>query len=175
MSQRPEDHNHMIEEDLLKAVVDPADLSADQEQHLNACPACRGELVRLERRYARIGEVAQALAPAPSRPFRLPEKGRRQTGRQLKPILAVGLTAALLLAVVVWWPGYFDSDKKPVPVTAQTLEDDRRLMTEVDALIENALPAPLRELAAVSEPPSDPDEDLINWIVPSIEEDDSLT
>ena len=60
-------------------------------------------------------------------------------------------------------------------MTAQALEDDRRLMKEVDALIENALPEPLRELAAVSEPPLNLDEDLINWIVPSIEEDDSLT
>jgi hypothetical protein len=166
---------HVIDDDLLKGIVDIDDLSPDQREHVKACPACRSELARLERRYARIGEVAKATAPAPSRPFRLPEKSRRAFGRWLIPVLAAGMTAALVVATVIRRPGPFGPGSTPVPMTAQALEDDRRLMKEVDALIENALPEPLRELAAVSEPPLNLDEDLINWIVPSIEEDDSLT
>lgn len=167
---------HVIDDDLLKALVDIDDLPPDQQDHVKACPACRSELARLERRYTRIGEFAKASAPVPSRPFRLPGRAHRPLSRRLIPVLAAGVTAALVVAIVIWRPGPFGTLSTPVPLTAQVLEDDRRLMKEVDALIENALPEPLRELAAVSEPPMNLDEDLINWIVPSIEEDDdSLT
>lgn len=167
---------HMSDDELLKALVDIDDLTSDQQAHMTSCPTCRSELARLERRYNRIGEVAKAFAPVPSHPFRLPEKGRRAYRRWFFPVLAAGMTAALVVAVVMWRPDPFSTGSKPVQLTAQALEEDRRLMKEVDALIENALPEPLRELAAVSEPSLNLDEDLINWIVPSIDEDDnSLT
>jgi hypothetical protein len=85
---------------------------------------------------------------------------------------------------VIWWPEQFSPDHPSNnyaqnytmdDLTAQQLAEDQQFMVEVNALIENALPEPFRELAASAAPPTDLDEDLINWIVPSIEEENSLT
>jgi hypothetical protein len=170
---------HLTYDEQLRAVVDAADLPGSRRRHLSACETCRHEVDGLEHRFVRIGKIAENLAPAPKHPFRLPRETARSAGRRFNPIWATGAVAALMLITVLWWPGQFAPDHVPGyalhDVTPQQLADDRELMAEVDALIKNALPEPFRELAASSAPPTDLDEDLINWIVPSIEEEASLT
>ncbi len=172
MNQRPEQHiNH---DQLLKALVDRADLSAAQQAHLGQCPVCRHALQRLEQRFTRLGEIAKHLAPEPSRSFRLPAGKASPAGWRFKPMWAAGLVAAMLLVFTMWWPHRLPVSQLP-QMTAQSLEADRQLMEEIEALVENALPASLKQVAAVSEPVVD--EDLLDWIIPSIngEVDDSLT
>ena len=54
----------------------------------------------------------------------------------------------------------------------QNGETDDALMAEIDALVANALPAAYREMASASD--SQSIEDLIEWIVPSIDEEEDL-
>ena len=49
---------------------------------------------------------------------------------------------------------------------------DRELMQEINALIDSALPSAVQRVAAVATPQYD--EDLINWIVPSIQVDEDM-
>ena len=81
---------------------------------------------------------------------------------------------ALVLALTLWWPKPDNATDTPAPMVAQTSEVDMddALMAEIDALVADALPAAYREVATVTEAQSI--EDLIEWIVPSIEEEEDL-
>ena len=84
------------------------------------------------------------------------------------------MTALLLLVFASWWSQH-GRGPQPLPqIAGQKLEEDRKLMQEVDALVDNALPPAFQNMASFSGTVLD--EDLINRIVPSIEEDEhSLT
>ena len=174
-NHRPE--QHLTPDELLAALVDANELAAGRQSHFKHCPSCQRDLQMLERRFERIGKMAQSLSPSPSRPFRLPEKKITSSARHIKAVFATGLAAALVLVLSIWGSLHFGHQVTLPEMTAQSLEADRRLMQEVDALVRNALPKPYRQLAAVSEPGPELDEDLINRIVPSIEEgdDDTMT
>jgi anti-sigma factor RsiW len=162
---------HLTREELLAAAVDLKDIAATRSTHLNACPECRRRHERLTGMLARLGRTAQDLAPAPSRPFRLPES--RNSGRRLftKPLYLIGFTAALLLAIVIWQPQR-GSDPSTEPITAAALAQDRHLMQSIDALVENALPAPYQALASIQAPQRNIEttieDDFFDWIVPNV-------
>ena len=172
-TQRPEEH--LTYDDLLKALAGADDLAEGKQAHLKACASCRQSLARVERRFSGIGRMARKMAPEPSRPFRLPEKRRLPLAGRFNPILATGAAIALIVLASTWLSHRMGSMMDTTPaVTVSTLEQDKRLMEEVDALVNNALPESFQSLASFSD--LDLDEDLINWIVPSIDEDDnSLT
>lgn len=171
---RPEDH--LSYDELLRALVQGTDLPAQKLAHLQACPTCRQALARAEARFRGIGKMARKMAPDPPRSFRLPARRPAPAARfkRLGSLLAAGAAVALILVAATWTARHLTPAPVPSTVAVSTLEQDRRLMQEVDALVDNALPDAYQRLAAFSEPVFD--EDLINWIVPSIEEDDnSLT
>ena len=60
--------------------------------------------------------------------------------------------------------------REPFGVLLRSLEEEAQLMAEVDALVKDALPAPYQRVAVSSEPILS--KDLIDWIVPSIDEED---
>jgi hypothetical protein len=168
---------HLSEAELLLAVVDAADLSTEKGAHLEACPVCRDAREHLRACFLRLGGTARELAPVPTRPFRLPPQSPSAALWRFKPLWAMGLAAAMVLAVVAvrgMWPSY----SEPVP-TAAMLEADRRLGEAVDALVADALPPSFQQLASLDEIESefdpqidDGDEDdqgLIDWVVPPVE------
>ncbi len=175
---------HLSEAELLLAVVDAADLAAEPNAHLGACPVCRDAREHLQARFLRLGRTARELAPAPTRPFRLPSQDAAAARWRFKPLWAMSLAAAMVLAVIAG-RGMWPSSSAPVP-TAAMLEADRRLSEAVDALVADALPVSFQHLASLDEQETevDPqideddqdDQELIDWVVPPVEaEDDSLT
>jgi hypothetical protein len=172
IEQRPE--QHLTYDDLLKAVAQTDDVSPESREHLKDCAQCTQAIRRIEQRYTRIGRLAKQLAPEPVVRFRLPAQQTTASRWRLKPVAALGLAAALLMAFSLWMPRYFGRPGAPPQMTAQSLEKDRQLMQDVDALVNNALPASFQEMASFNDPVSD--DDMINWVVPSIDdEDNSLT
>jgi hypothetical protein len=157
---------HLQHEDFLKALVDQADLTENQQGHLIQCPTCQNALERIRRRFDAMGKRAARLTPSSSRGFRVPESVSNGARRGFRPIWAVGLTAAALLLFSL-----YGRQISFVPEDVD-LAADRQLMLDVDALVANALPAPYRRVTSVLEPQID--EDLINWIVPSIEEPEGV-
>lgn len=173
MERRPKER-HLDYNDLLKAVAGLDDQTAAPHEHLATCSSCQQALQRLEQRFDRLGRMARKAAPAPRRVIRLPQPRTAAGRRRMKPILALGTAALLLLVFASWWVQQ-GRGPQPLPqVAEQKLEEDRRLMRQIDALVDNALPPAFHDLASFPGPIFD--EDLINRIVPSIEEDDnSLT
>lgn len=161
---------HLSRDNLLIALVDRSDLSGPQSDHLKECPACQKELDRIALRYDRLGKMAAQLAPAPSRSIRLSQRRTSVSRYKLRPFIAVGVTAAIILLMATLWPR--NPAEIPIPSSPQMVLSDRELMQQIDALVDSALPSAVLRVAAVAAPQYD--EDLINWIVPSIQDDEDM-
>ena len=161
---------HLSRDDLLIALVDPSDLSSHQAGHLKDCPVCRQELDRIALRYDRMGKLAAKLTPAPARPIRITERRSSASRYRWRPLMAAAVTGAVIVLMTTLWPR--NPDQPTTPSLPQNALTDRELMLEIDALVDNALPPAVQRLAAVATPQFD--EDLINWIVPSIQEDKDM-
>jgi len=168
LNQRPDEH--LSKDELLQALVDMADLTTERQFHLGQCSDCQKDLERLHQSFVRLERVARQMAPAPSRPFRLPQKAVTQRWWQFRPMWATGVAAAIILAFALWWPQQLDRSA-PVPNMARlnTVAGDS-LLDEVDALVDNALPPVLQQLTASAD--LDDSQSIIDWVVPPIDEID---
>ena len=159
---------HLDADLIIRALVDPGDLTADQERHLRQCPRCAAQKRRLEREMAALGREARRLAPRPAHAVRLSGEraGKaRLPWRWLAPTAALAAAAALLL--VIWLPSRHQPPSGGGRHRAglQAMADDA-LLSQIDALVEDAMPA---EYAAVTGLRDDtPDDDLTQFIVPSV-------
>lgn len=81
----------------------------------------------------------------------------------------------LLLAVVVWRPLWYSAPPL-APTVAFDAVADRRLMEDIDAIVDNALPEAYQQVASFSTPDfsddADSGADPFDWIVPSLTEDE---
>lgn len=161
---------HLTYDELIRNLVDRADLGPDRQAHLQGCPQCRRQAEILDLRYNRLGRMARELAPGPTNAFRVPDSGTEKRRRQFRPALAMGMVGFLILGFTIFWPRFFDTAQVPPELAVGSVEEESRLMAQIDALVDDALPKSYQQVLAVSEPVLT--EDLIDWIVPSIEEDD---
>jgi anti-sigma factor RsiW len=166
-------HNnqHLNFDELIQNLVDPTDLASERQAHMLDCPRCRHEAESLRQRYQRLGRMARKLAPTPTHSFRLPDAIGTRRHRSFKPVLAMGMVAALILVFTVFWPRVFDTHQSHQQTAMVGAEKDSQLMAQVDALVDDALPKPYQRLLAASEP--ELTEDVIDWIVPPIDGDSS--
>ncbi|MDA8141739.1 MAG: hypothetical protein M0036_24100 [Desulfobacteraceae bacterium] len=166
-------NSHLTHEQWLIAVLDRADLDAERQSHLLACPDCQQELKRIAGRLSRLGRRAANLAPKPSRPFRLPAPKAQSLHWGHKPAWALAVTCAILLIVALWHPQWLQGLLKK-DLTAADLAADRQLMQAVDAMVKNALPTDYQQIAGLIDPQPDDgnssDNDLMDWLVPSVED-----
>ena len=163
--------NHLTYDDLLRTLVDMDDLDVEAREHFESCPRCRNQADRLAQRYNKMGQMARDLAPKPSSSFRVSEQRTTHARWQFRSAMALGVAGVMVFFLTVWWP---QSMPVPDPASqnfAQTVEEENRLMAQIDALVENALPKGYQEVAMITDSDiTDLSEDLIDWIVPSIED-----
>jgi hypothetical protein len=166
LKQRP--HDHLSADQLLQALVDLPDLGTEQQAHLEQCPVCRKDLEHWKQGFGRLGRTAGQMAPAPARPFRLPQKAAPVGWRRFKPIWATAAAGALLVAFTVWWPHTLPPPA-PVPTVAvRTPAAGLPLFDQVDALVDDALPPTIQALASAPDP-DDVDADL-DWLIPAVDD-----
>jgi hypothetical protein len=163
---------HLTDDELLRAMIDASDLDTARQAHLHSCRHCRRQTGELTDRYRRLGQVAGEMAPEPRQAFRVPEDNAPGHRWYLKPAMALGVMGVLVFAVTLWRP-FTRISPTPTPMVAEKLENDDRLMDEIDALVEDALPETYRQLAALPGDRSVEDLDaFIDWVVPSPEDTD---
>jgi len=171
------EERHLSEDEFIQAVVERDSLADGLKAHLAGCPSCAERLALLESRLAALGRTAQKLAPSPARPFRLPQTSRKEPLWQRKSILAMGVSAMVLLAVVVWRPAWWTAPPSSTPIAFDAAAD-RRLMEDIDAIVENALPEAYQQVASFNTPDfsdsSSDGQDVFDWIVPSLDEEDDF-
>jgi hypothetical protein len=165
---------HLSDDELLRAMIDPADLDPVRRAHFDACPHCRRQSEELTRPLSRLGQLARQMAPEPRKSFRLPAHSAPVRRWYVKPALALGALGVLVFAVTLWRP-LTRTSRTPTPMVAHQVENDEQLMEEIDTLVENALPEKYQQLAALSGDRSVEDlDEFMDWMVPSPGEADDM-
>jgi hypothetical protein len=154
---------HLSEDDILQAVIDEADLSVLQRQHLVECSRCRSSKERTENELMHLGQLAERFTPEPLRRVTLAKDKIRA------PFLIRGFVlgaAAAALIIIVVWAAFLTQSPPPGNVgnLAQNMVEAERLMTEIDGLVENALPPGYLDI--VGETRSSQDQDFMDFLIP---------
>ena len=161
---------HLDEDQLLRAVVDEAELPPPLQEHLSTCPQCRAAKERFEQNLARLGQMAERCAPSPRKCVSLPvEKPRISIGWSWDWRAYFGVAVAVaLMIVIVWWSAPFRTTPEDRgDILALEMREADRVMTEISMLVENALPPVYLDICGTSDPGFD--EEFMQFIVPSIE------
>jgi hypothetical protein len=137
------DGPHLGEDHILQAVIDDTDLSMLQQQHLAECSQCQSHRERLENELKHLGQLAERYAPEPLRRINVAD----DRARSPFSIRRFAVSAAADLA--------------------QDMVEAERLMTEVNVLVENALPQVYLDI--VGETNLNMDEDFIDFLIPPYE------
>jgi predicted anti-sigma-YlaC factor YlaD len=148
---------------MLRAVIDDTDLSTSQRQHLAECSRCRSHRQNLESELAQLGQLAERYAPEPLRRITVAQ----DKARLPFSIRGFAFSAATIAAVIiVVWATILIRNQQQGPVgnLAQNMVEAEMLMTEINGLVENALPPVYLDI--VGETNLDMDEDFIDFLVP---------
>jgi hypothetical protein len=156
--------SHLGENDILQAVIDDTDLSMLQQQHLQECSQCRSQKERLENELARLGQLAEHYAPEPQRRVTVAEQKVRA------PFFNKGFAfsaAAVAAVIIVVWATFLIRSQQQGSIgnLAQNMVEAERLMTEIDVLVENALPQVYLDI--VGETNLNLDQDFLDFLIPT--------
>ena len=159
--------SHLGENDILQAVIDETDLSERLKQHLNDCSHCRLQKERIAQELGRLGQLARRYAPEPQRRVTIVEQRFRSRIFNWKYAFSAAAVAATI--IVIWATVLIQSQQPGSDGNlAQNMIEAERLMTEIDVLVENALPPVYLEI--VGETDLNPDEEFLEFLIPVPEE-----
>ncbi len=169
------DMQHLDEEQLVQAVVDATDLPEAVQAHLNECGQCLAGRNSFEHEMTKLGRKAEQFAPKPQRRIILPVQKTKNPfwnflDRRYLIAAAATVTAVFIL---VWGTNMVRnlSEHGTQNLTAEMVEAER-LMTEVNTLVDNALPPFYLEISG--EKNADYDEEFYQFLIPTLE-DKALT
>lgn len=163
--------NHLSEDQIIRAIVDQADLTRDLREHLSQCPQCGPKKRQAEENLAQLGRMAERFSPTPQRPIRLPARQSRVFFLSRPWQFALGTAFVCLFIWVLAGPLLFKDEpvKKAGISTRYMIESDQQFMTEVTLLSENALPQEYMDM--IGESDEDLEEDFMDFLIPSLEDD----
>jgi predicted anti-sigma-YlaC factor YlaD len=157
---------HLEEDDILQAVIDDTDLSVLQQQHLVECSQCRTRKERLEQELARMGQLAERYAPKLQRRIIVAQPKVRSPLLNWKIAFSAAAVAAVIL--IVWGTVLIQNQQQgSIGNLAQDMVEAERLMTQINILVENALPQVYLDI--VGETSLSLDEDFMDFLIPTNE------
>ncbi len=168
---------HLHEDQLLRAMVDVNALPSAVREHLVTCPGCQEKKRALEQEMETLGSMACEFVPRPRRRVRLPEAKKPFFG-WLSGYHSWGMASAacaVLVVLFLGWNVFFKVlPERRLAALEQEIQKDGEFMAEVNDLVENPLPKVYRDISG--EEYTRVDDDLMDFIVPQVEEDEnSLT
>ena len=161
------DNGHLTEDRIIKAVADKSQLSVAEKEHLSNCSGCSSALESFENDLKQLGKIAELSVPSPKRRFTAYEnRSERNFSR------VFGLRTSLAAAItVLFFVITLHSDSMKHLLNTQTgsyvdaLHSDDLFITEINSLVENALP--LKYVDIYGEADSDYVDDPMDFIIPS--------
>jgi hypothetical protein len=168
-------NTHLGEELIIRALIDETEVPESARRHLDECPVCRDEKEKLEQELLRFGRIAKDYSPVPKRRISLPERSSRDSISWFwnwQAASAMGAIAVIILVVISWNTLFRVQSEFSPEVMNQELIAAEELMTDVDLLVNNALPAVYQDISGESY--MEVDEEFIDYIVPAAYEDVSL-
>ncbi|MGD9363549.1 MAG: hypothetical protein PVH85_32095 [Desulfobacterales bacterium] len=160
---------HLDEQQLIQAVVDETDLPRSGQSHLVSCHQCRSSKESLEQELVRLGQIAKDYTPQPQKRIRIPVHEPRSTRWTfLNWRNAVGAAATVAAVLLVFWAttSVRNLNEFGTAGAPSELMEAKRLMMEVDMLVENALPPLYLEITAEYKP--DYDKEFYQFLIPQI-------
>jgi predicted anti-sigma-YlaC factor YlaD len=154
---------HLAKNAILQAVIDAGDLSDLQRMHLAQCSHCRSLKEQLEQELARLGQLAKRYSPAPQKRITVVEhKDRSPIFSRRFAFSAAAVAAAILVILGTFL--FRSQQQGNVGNLAQDMVEAEKLMTEVNVLVENALPPVYLDI--VGETDLSADEDFLDFLIP---------
>jgi predicted anti-sigma-YlaC factor YlaD len=155
--------SHLEEDDILQAVVDETDLSVLQQQHLAQCLQCRTHKEQLEQELAHLGQLAERYAPRPQKRIIVADQKVHLPLLNWRIVFSAAAVAAVIL--IVWGTSLIQNQRTgSIGNSAQDMVEAEKLMTQVNVLVENALPPIYLDI--VGETGSNLDEDFMHFLIP---------
>lgn len=165
---------HLQEGRILWAVIDDEELAADEQQHLQNCPACTSKVEQFQAELQELGHKARMSVPPLSRPVSMP-KARVAAVSHSTGWLPFFAAAAMAGFVVFFYFMAMENTAPPVltPLQVQNnLLEDETLMREISELVEDPLSDDMYEISGEDGIGFDDDEDeFLQFILPDIEND----
>ena len=162
---------HLTEKEIIQAVIDETDLTESAREHLSMCHICRNEKEGLGNQLSRLGDSAERLSPLPWKSIKLPRKDALKIPRvwrwQWQSLLATGIAAAMIFAVLLWKTPFPISQKNQGEEMITEFVKDEKLMADISSLVENPLPEIYLDLSGESI--SDISDEFINFVIPDID------
>lgn len=168
---KPDLDHHLDEEQLIRAVVDAADLPESMRDHLTGCRQCLNGISSFERELKQLGRKADRFVPEPQRRIMLPAATDKNFIRNLLdwPKLTAAAAAVCAVFILVWGTNTVRNlAGQGTGNAASTMLEAERLMTEVNTLVDNALPPFYLEISG--ERKSGDTEDFYRFLIPSVED-----
>ena len=171
-----EEGTHLKEKEIILAVVDETDLPEPLREHLSKCGLCRTEKEQLEDELSWLGRTAESLAPLPKERVKLIAEGAsiidRFRTRHRRSLLATGMAAALIIAVLLWKTFFPISPEDRYAQRPPEFGGEEGLMAEILFLVENPLPRIYLDLSGESNPVIN--EEFIEFVIPDIQNETFL-
>lgn len=160
--------SHLNEEQIYKAIIDESQLLPSENEHLSDCPECRTAVESFQNDLKLIGQTAERFVPLPKRRKILYEK----TGKN--SLFGWGTSFAAAITILFFVITMHSDSMKLIfdnktDITNSALYSEDILMTQVNNLIENPLPA--KYLFISDEDNTDYDEGFIDFVVPSVDDE----
>lgn len=160
--------SHLNKEQIYKAIIDESELLSSEREHLSGCSECRDELESFEKDLKLLGQTAEGFVPLSKNRMVFHEKKGKNSIFGWRTSFAAAIT--ILFFVITM---HSDSIKllfsnKTDIVNSEIYSEDI-LMTEVNNLVENSLPA--KYFFISDEDNMDYDKDFIDFVVPSVDDD----
>jgi hypothetical protein len=162
---------HLNEEQLIQSVVDASDLPDAVQAHLAECGRCLAGKNSFELEMKTLSQKAEQFAPQPQRRIILPAIKTKKPFWNLldwRNLIAAAVTVAAVF-ILVWGTHLVHHPSEPGAenLTADMAES-KKLMTEVNTLVDNALPP--FYLVLSGEKNAGSDEEFYQFLIPTIEE-----
>jgi predicted anti-sigma-YlaC factor YlaD len=160
---------HLDEQQLIQAVVDENDLPRSMQSHLVSCHQCRSGKESFEQELVLLGQLAERYSPPPQRRITIPVHEARSPRTFWNWRNAIGAAATVAAVLLVFWgtTSIRNLTEFGTAGTPADLMEAKRLMTEVNMLVENALPPLYLEITAEYKP--DYDKEFYQFLIPQIE------
>ena len=162
---------HLNDDQIIRSVIDEAELPRHIKNHLDRCPECREEKIRLERDLTALGDAASRFAPRPRRVVVLPERKEKSLGwlaGHHSWALASGV-CAVLVVFFLGWNLFIRLPQGRLAGVEEEMQKDGQFMVEINDLVENPLPQVYRAISG--EGYAEVDEDLMDFVVPEAGEE----
>lgn len=162
---------HLTEDRIIRSVVDKSELLSSEKEHLLNCSGCSSVFEGFENDLKQLGKIAELSVPAPKRRFIAHAKKTERNFPRffgLRTSLAAAITVLFFVITL-----HSDSMKSLLNTETRTYVDelysDDLFITEINSLIENALPHRYTNIYMEAGP--DYDDDFMDFIIPSYGDD----